>query len=127
MMPVANGLSGRCAGRRRGEENLAGRARCAERGHPNCREDRRYDDDGCCGHNRYRADVTEPTAVLGAVMKFLFRGKRVGLRAQSCAEQQYYQQDFPAEALLEWHRGHYCTAEKKVRRSEGMVRRSGAG
>src|ERR1019366_1927649 len=94
---MRNGLSGRCAGRRRGEENLAGGAGSAGRGHPDCREDGSYDGDGCRGQDRDRPDVTQPTAVVGPVVSFLFGGEGVGLRAESGAQQQHDQQKFPAE------------------------------
>ena len=84
----ANGLSGRCAGRRRREENFARCAGSAGWGHPDCREDGGYDGDGGRGQDRDRADVAQPAAMLRTVVSFLFRGEGVGLRAESGAQQQ---------------------------------------
>ena len=90
----------RRAGRRRGEKNFTGYGWTAGSRHPDCRGDRNSDGDGYGGQNRNRTDVTEPAAMLGAVVSFLFRGEGVGLRAQSGAEQQHDEQEFPAEVPL---------------------------
>ena len=112
----AYGLSGRRAGRRRREENFAGSAGSAGWGHPDCRKDGGYDGDGGRGQDRDRADVAQAAAMLGTVVSFLFGGEGAGLRAESGAQQQNREQQFPAEFTLGRHaEDQYTGKEKRAR------------
>src|ERR1035441_7586747 len=50
----------------------------AARGYPDCGGDGRYDGDGCRKQDRDRPEVTQPAAVVGAVVGFLFGGEGTG-------------------------------------------------
>ena len=82
-------------------EDLAGRAGCAGRGNPDCRENWGCDGDGRRGQDGDRTKVTQAAAVVGAVVSFLLRGEGVVLGTQGGAQQQHDERELNAQVPLE--------------------------